>query len=141
MTFESVIEHFSTRGLRVSDVQRYLDAGGVINHRGSGMGWTLLHFAAENCDHDVIRLLAARGADMRAKDQNGWTALHIATDSDLDTSGRDGRRVTDLPTVQLLIELGADETARATDGLTARGIASSYKEEALYDSILRRRIS
>ena len=27
MTFERVIEHFSTRGLRASDVERYLDGG------------------------------------------------------------------------------------------------------------------
>lgn len=137
MTFESAIQHFSTCGLRVSDVQSYLDAGGDINHRGSRKAWPLLHFAAENCDHDVIRLLAARGADLRAKDQSGWTALHVATDTDLDTSGRGGRRATDLPTVRLLIELGTDGTEQTTDGLTARDIAISYGEEALFDSVLR----
>ena len=70
---------------------------------------------------------------------DGWTPLHVATDSDLDTSGRDGQRAVDLPTARLLVELGADETARTADGLTARDIARDYGQESLYDSLLRRR--
>jgi Ankyrin repeats (3 copies) len=139
MTFESVIEHFGTHHLRVSNVQRYLDAGGDVNRRDPRMAWTLLHFAAEDCDQDIIRLLVAHGADLRAADQNGWTPLHIATDSDLDTSTRGGRRPTDLPTARLLVELGADQVMRSVDGLTARDIARDYGDEALYDSVLRSR--
>ena len=137
MTFESLIEHFGTRGLRVSDVERYLDAGGDIDRHDERMGYTLLHFAAENCDADLIRYLASRGAALQVCDRNGWTPLHTATDSDLDKSPRDGRVAADLPTVRALLEIGADESARSTDGQTARDIARNYGQASLYDSVLR----
>src|SRR2546430_2273934 len=137
MTFETVIKNFTTRGLRVEDVRLYLDAGGDINRRDSKMGWSLLHFAAEDRNAEVARLLVARGADIAATDRSGWTPLHVAVDSDMDTSGRDGRRATELPTIQAFIELGADETVRASDGSTPRDIAVAYGEEILYDSLLR----
>ena len=113
MTFERVIERFSDRGLRCSDLQQYLDAGGDINRHDMRMQYTLLHFAAESCDISAIQFLARRGADLQARDRNGWTALHTATDSDLDTSSRDGRAATDLPTVRALLQVGADESARS----------------------------
>ena len=137
MTFESITEHFGTCGLRASAVKRYLDAGGEVNRRDLSMGWTLLHFAAENRDHEIVRLLASHGADLNSADRNGWTPLHIAADSDLDTSRHGGRPSTDLPTVRLLIKLGADETARTADGLTARDIARDYGQEALYNLVSR----
>lgn len=137
MTFENVIKNFTTRGLRVDDVRRYLDAGGDIHHRDEKMDWSLLHFAAEDCNSEVIRLLVTRGADITSTDRNGWTPLHLAVDSDMDTSGRDGRRAAELPTVQTLIELGADETARAANGATPRDIAAAYEQEALYDLLAR----
>ena len=137
MTFQTIIEKFATRGLRVEDVRRYLDGGGDIHFKNEKMDWSLLHFAAEDCNSEVIRLLVARGADIHAIDRQGWTPLHLAVDSDLDTSSRDGRPATELPTVQTLIELGADEILRAADGSTPRDIARAYGQEALYDSVLR----
>src|SRR5712672_564930 len=135
MTFENLIKSFTTHGLRVEDVRRYLDAGGDINHRDQKMDWSLLHFAAEDCNSDVIRLLVAHGANLAVADRNGWTPLHLAVDSDMDTSARGGRRATELPTVQTLIELGADETVRASDGSAPRDIAAAYGQEVLYDSL------
>jgi ankyrin repeat protein len=137
MTFETVIKKFTTRGLRVEDVRAYLDAGGNIHHRDDKMNWSLLHFAAEDGNSDVIRFLAARGADLAATDRNGWTPLHLAVDSDLDVSSQEGRRAVELPAVQTLLELGADETVRATDGATPRDIAVAYGQEVLYDSLSR----
>lgn len=137
MTFENLIRHFSTHGLRVSDVRSYLDAGGDVDHHDDRMGYTLLHFAAESSDAEMVRFLASRGADLQARDRNGWTPLHTATDTDLDTSPRDGLVATDLPTVRILLELGADDSARSTDGKTARDIARDYRQESLYDSVLR----
>lgn len=141
MTFETIIQHFTTRGLRGEDVRRYLDTGGDADRRDARMQWSLLHFAAEDRNPDVARLLVAHGADLAASDCNGWTPLHIAVDSDMDTSRQDGRRVAGLPTVQTLIELGAVETVRAADGRTPRDIAVAYGQEVLYDSLLRPKAS
>jgi ankyrin repeat protein len=137
MIFEKVVKNFTRYGLRVEDVRRYLDVGGDINHRDQKLDWSLLHYAAEDCNSEAIRLLVAHGADLAATDRNGWTPLHLAVDSDLDTSGRHGRRATRLSTVQTLIGLGADETARTTDGATPRDIAIAYGQEVFYDSLLR----
>jgi hypothetical protein len=42
MTFEKVIRNFGNGALRLKDVQRYLDAGGDVNRRGTRMNWSLL---------------------------------------------------------------------------------------------------
>ena len=139
MTFEKVIKHFTTRGLRVEDIQRYLDAGGDINRRDPKMNWSLLHYAAEDCNPKVIQFLVAHGAELNAIDRNGWTPLHLAVDTDLDTSRSAGQPPAELPTTQTLIELGADETIRAQDGKTPRDIAVAYRQETLYDSLPRPR--
>jgi ankyrin repeat protein len=137
MTFEAVIAKFSRRGLRTSDIQSYLDAGGDIDCHDENLGYTLLHFAAENREVDTIRFLASRNADLHARDRNGWTPLHTAADADLDTSPRDGRVATTLPTVKALLELGADQSLQGSDGKTARDIARDYKQESLFDAISR----
>lgn len=134
MTFEGVVKDFSKRGLRAKDVVAYLDAGGEVNQRNPKTGWTLLHYAAEDRNLEVIRLLAARGAELNAADANGWTPLHLAVDSDLDTSGRGGRRASELPTVGLLIEFGASTTAQDSNGETPRDVAVAYGMEKLFDS-------
>jgi ankyrin repeat protein len=139
MTFEDLIKSFTTHGLRVEDVRRYLDAGGDINHRDQKMDWSLLHFAAEDCNSEVIRLLVARGANLAAKDWNGWTPLHLAVDSDADTASQGGWRATGLPTVQTLLELGADEKVKTADGATPRDLAIDYGQENLYDSLIHGR--
>lgn len=135
MTFEKVIKHFGNRALRLKDVLRYLDAGGDVNRRDQTMNWSLLHFAAEDCNPEIVRLLAARGADMNAGDKDGWTPLHWAVESDIDAAQQEARRARELPTVKALIEHGADMTVKATDGSTPRDIAAAYGLEALYDSV------
>jgi ankyrin repeat protein len=137
MTFESVTRKFTTRGLRLDDVRRYLDAGGDICRRDQETGWSLLHFAAEDGNPEVIRFLAARGADRDVADRNGCTPLHLAVDRDMDTSSRGGRRARELPTIQTLIDVGAEENVRSANGATPRDMAVAYGQEALYDSLLR----
>src|SRR4051812_39886478 len=126
MTFEKVIKHFGNGALRLKDVQRYLDAGGDVNRRDQKMNWSLLHFAAEDGNPEIVRLLATRGADLNARARNGWTPLHLALDSDIDAAQQEARRASELPTVEALIELGADTTAMAADGLLPRDIAAEY---------------
>src|SRR5256885_14946577 len=88
MTFEKVIKHFGDRVLRLKDVQRYLDAGGDVNRRDQKMNWSLLHFAAEDGNPEIVRLLATCGADLNARARNGWTPLHLAVDSDIESAAR-----------------------------------------------------
>jgi len=141
MTFEKVIKHFGNRALRLKDVQRYLDAGGDVNRTDPEQNWSLLHFAVEDCNPEIVRLLAARGADLNARAENGWTHLHRAVSSDIDAAQQEARRARELPTVKTLIELGADTTARAEDGLTPRDIAAASGLEALYDSLIGHKVA
>jgi ankyrin repeat protein len=46
--------------------------------RYSHQGFTVLMAAAEGSDRAVVRLLLARGADVKARNRAGWTALHAA---------------------------------------------------------------
>jgi ankyrin repeat protein len=135
MTFEKIIKNFGNRALRLKDVQRYLDSGGDVDRRDEKMNWSLLHYAAEDCNPEIVRLLATRGADVNARDKDGWTPLHWAVESDMDAASQEGRRASELPTVKALIEHGADTTAKATDGSMPRDIAAAYRLEALYDSV------
>jgi ankyrin repeat protein len=135
MTFEKVIKNFGNRALRLKDVQRYLDSGGDVHRRDDKMNWSLLHYAAEDCNPEVVQLLATSGADVNARDKNGWTPLHWAVESDMDAASQEGRRAKELPTVKALINHGADIAAKATDGSTPRDIAAAYGLEALYDSV------
>jgi hypothetical protein len=50
-------------------------------------GQTALHYAAASAGEDVVRLLAARGADLFAKDKQGRTPLDVT----LGGGGRGGR--------------------------------------------------
>jgi len=124
------------RGLRIEEVQRYLDDGGDPNRR-TETGQTLLHIAADNGKIEIMRLLLARGADVNAKGYHGYTPLHIAVDSDCDTSSRDGRSATELPLTKLLLGFSADESVRDDDGETARDFAVAYGavETRLYDQL------
>jgi ankyrin repeat protein len=135
MTFEKVIKNFGNRALRLKDVQLYLDSGGDVDRRDEKMNWSLLHYAAEDCNPQIIRLLATRGADVNARDKNGWTPLHWAVESDIDAASQQGRRASELPTVKALIEHGADITAEANDGSMPRDIAVGYGLGTLYDSV------
>jgi uncharacterized protein len=149
MTFERLMsrsfgkESFSfwrgtPRGLRLDDVQQYLRDGGDPNHRTED-GRTLLHIAADNQQIGILRLLASHGADLNAKAYQGWTPLHFAVDADCDTSARDGRRASELPTTQAPLELGADESIRIESGETPRDVAAAYGtfDATLYDTVAR----
>jgi ankyrin repeat protein len=128
---------FRTGGFQLKDVRKFLDKGGDPNAKTDN-GWSLLHLLAEDCaDRETIRLAISRGAEINARDSSGQTPLHLAVDADCDSSSRDCRRASELPTAQVLIEFGADETARSDKGETPRDYAAAYgnHELGLYDSI------
>ncbi|HWC58352.1 MAG TPA: ankyrin repeat domain-containing protein [Verrucomicrobiae bacterium] len=129
----------SPRGLQIEDIQRYLESGGEVNQCNANND-TLLHLAAANGCEDVAKLLLARGAHINAKDLQGYTPLHLAVDGDCDTTVQDGKPATGLPMVKLLIEAGADESARDEDGEIPRDTAVAYGKvfAKLYDAISKR---
>jgi len=147
MTFERLMDrafggggNFWTggpRGLQLEDVRLYLDEGGDANRRVDS-GNTLLHIAADNGDLDVMKLLVSRGAEVNAKGYHGYTPLHLAVDLDCNTSGRDGRRATELPVTKTLLGLGADPSIRDDDGEIPRDTAVAYgvREAELFDALV-----
>jgi len=106
----------------------------------SVFGQTLLHLALLRDDFDLIKLLVAKGADLRVKDNKGWNSVHYAArfcNSEimqfvLDTNKdgleeKDNKGNTplfcavhraDLEMVKLLVFNGADPKARDKDGGT-----------------------
>jgi ankyrin repeat protein len=128
------------RGLRAEDIIKYLDEGGDVNQRDQN-GETFLHAVTAD-DVAAIALLVSRGGDINARGYKGWTPLHYAVETDCNTTNREGRRATELPTTKVFIELGADESLLTDDGRTAREIAAGYgrAEALLYDAISRKQM-
>jgi ankyrin repeat protein/serine/threonine protein kinase len=79
-----------------------------------------IQWAALHGYHDLIRLLAKKGADLDAKTKFGSTALHLASES---SSSEE--------TARLLIDLGSNLKARTEDGETVLHSAVSREDEAL----------
>jgi ankyrin repeat protein len=145
----------SPRGLQIRDVRQYLDDGGDPNHRNERQQ-TLLHIAADNGEVEIVKLLLARGVDINARGYRNYTALHLTVDAEcvvltekwLSTSPWRFRRpqnvtmskdyrLAELSLTKVLIDAGADESARDDDGDTPRDIAVVYgkKLAALYDAV------
>jgi uncharacterized protein len=95
----------------------------------------------------MIEALFNLGADIKTRDANGWTPLHRAVDFDLDTASQtsgpnedDFLRALTFRTAELIISLGADVTARNSNGQTPRDFAAGYGADVLkkYDEAVER---
>ena len=122
----------------IEAVQAYLHSGGDINRVHERQGWSLLHFAAEHQNAEVIGYLVENGANVEIRDHSGWTPLHLAVDADIDGAIQD-RKVPRMIATRALIRAGADPTVKDEEGNTPRDIASGYGEKALalFDSASR----
>jgi ankyrin repeat protein len=132
MKFEDILIDFGTRGLRVADVEQFLKEGGDVNHC-SATGKALLHYAVEDGNLAVIRLLISRGANLDLQCQHGLTPLHDAVDSSLDFAAQFERPL-DMSTVAELIKAGANEKVTGFDGRTPRDVAACYGSQHAIDS-------
>lgn len=145
MSFEELVAHWYER-IRISDIESYLDDGNDINYQdprpGPGYprkGWTLLHYAARNGHHrGVLEYLASRGANLNIVDSDGWTALHLAIDHDFVAATQDGRMPAELPTAEILLKLGADDSIRDKEGRTARDLLDKFGVASVFDQVKER---
>jgi ankyrin repeat protein len=90
-------------------ISAQLSAGEAVKQRGPG-GATPLMYAALYGDAALVRTFLDQGADPNAADDNGATALMWA--------------IPDVEKTQLLIDRGANVTARSSDGRTPLMIAA-----------------
>jgi ankyrin repeat protein len=84
-----------------------IEAWPELVREATGPGEYLLHYAAENGNEKLIRLLAKCGADLNARDQRCETALAHAV----------GHQEKTKP-IKVLLELGADPNAADSEGRT-----------------------
>lgn len=113
-----------------SSLDEYLARGGNPSAAHSESGWTLLHYAAEHEDVELIEALIANGADLEAKTLDGWTPLHFAVDIAIDGAAQE-TRIADFAIVKLLVQKGARLDLRNHNGHTPRDVAALYGSNAL----------
>jgi uncharacterized protein len=88
---------------------------GLITRVDTDEGRTLLHYACEGGNVDLIRDLLDRGANLHQKQiRYGCDALTIASHHN------------HVPAIELLLSRGANMSARTNAGLTALGIAAFH---------------
>ena len=109
-------------GVGLNRITRWVESGGNLEWTASN-GWTLLHFAAENGNEALVRLLIRHGANVDARDNRGATPLMLACDS-----GYLGR-TKNSSVVLLLLDSGADPNARDSDGKTAFGLVRRSRDD------------
>jgi ankyrin repeat protein len=93
----------------------YLIRGGADVNLQDKNGYTPLHFAAQEQEVEIARLLLDHGASINAQDRHGNTPLSTAV---FNYSG-------DGSVIQLLRERGADPFAENNHGISPVGLARS----------------
>jgi ankyrin repeat protein len=111
--------------------KQFLSSGTDINAGYGEVGWTALHYCAENILPESTKWLIENGADPNRPDLSGWTPLHLAIDSESDAARQHWDVTGTYPpaaiVVAVLLQGGADPNARANDGRTPLGLALSYR--------------
>ncbi len=97
-----------------SKTQSLLDHGAAVDARSESGRTALLVAASYPGTVDLLQLLLARGADLRAQDRAGTTALALAV------------RSADVDVVRFLVERGLDANA-LNPGARRAGLARNYR--------------
>lgn len=120
-TFEAIWSACTVGDL--SKLDEYLAQGGDIDVTNVKDGVTLLGLACVEDDHDLIRALVIRGADLNRR-SGGWPLLHSTLDGEIDGVAQTNYHAQacdyELKTSRLLVALGADMGVRDERGWTAR---------------------
>jgi ankyrin repeat protein len=119
--------HLQRHGKEAYDIAEVLLAWGVPIDGGAGSGRTLLQAFAHQGVHKTVSWLIARGANINARSLGGRTAAHFAAE-----------RNTGPRTLALLVESGADLSARDDDGNTPLDTAKLNGKARLVAWITRR---
>jgi ankyrin repeat protein len=90
-------------GTRVQILKTLLHANADPNKSSTGYRYTPLLKAAESGDYEIVGVLLAAGADVKATNSIGFSALHLVPNAEI---------------ARVLIEAGADPTIRTTEGET-----------------------
>lgn len=86
--------HWAANVGQIEIVKLLLSKGANVNLKAGPNGDTALHYAAMKADLDVVEFLVKHGADVNARNDRGQTAYE---------------KTQDVPTRELLIDLGATE--------------------------------
>lgn len=91
---------------RPASLDALVKRGANVNGK-DGHGLTAAHYATSNPNGDILRFLAGKGADLRARDKpKGNEPIHYAA------------RIPGSPSLGLLLDMGADIDAKNDDGTT-----------------------
>ena len=140
--------HMAALMNRVDVVKLLLDADCDPDLKGYN-GCTALHNAVSHNSVDVVKLLLDTRCDLDLKNNNGQTALHCAAVKDyvgmvkklLDDYWHrcaevNQGRTTLLNVIEMLLDRGADASAKNGDGKTARNLLEDNSSSEVFDSQL-----
>lgn len=100
--------------------QTLLDKGADIN---ANYGWTALHYSASTGQAEMTRFLIEKGAKVNARTERGVTPLYMAA------------RIIATPTVDVLLQAGADKTMCNDQGVSPSAIAKKRGDEKLSEKL------
>ena len=119
---------YKTQGEAIDAIQLLLDHGGDVNAAAND-GRTALHGAALQGYDDVIKFLAAHGADLTVKDHKGFTPLDTALGraGGFGFTGQEGVvREGTAALIRSLIDANATPSTAAHQGLTGSAVAAQH---------------